>query len=149
MPGPREGTGTKVPHLGAQFQHGQSRPCGVRRGAPPADERAPGSSPPARIWQGRTRVRTRVLAPPDYVFPVSTFVTARGSLSIRPSGDPAHTVWLAPAGTTNLAEASNMNRASGDQTTIAVPVNPGTHKLSVVDSLGHTLGESEAALRVE
>jgi hypothetical protein len=92
---------------------------------------------------------TGLVSTEDYVFPASCAVpSGGGSIGIRSSGDASNTVWFAPQGTNDFAEGSNMTRAAGDATSIAVPDAAGTYRLYVVNSQGEKLGESEALLRV-
>ncbi|MGC4063274.1 MAG: right-handed parallel beta-helix repeat-containing protein [Polyangiaceae bacterium] len=97
----------------------------------------------------RTLIPAKLLSTQDYVFPASSAVP-RGTakLGIRSSGAASNTVWFAPAGTTNFVEGTNMTKAVGDATTIAVPTAAGTYKLHLVSAQGSKLGESKAILRV-
>jgi hypothetical protein len=98
----------------------------------------------------RSLIPSHLMATQDYVMPASCAV-AKGtaSLDIRSSGNATNSVWLAPAGTTALAEGATMTRATGTATRIAVPSNTGNYKIIVVDSQGKKLGESLASLRVK
>jgi hypothetical protein len=86
----------------------------------------------------------------DYVFPASCAVAVGiASVSIRSSGDASNTIWVAPAGTTTFTAGSKMTKTAGDQTSIAIPTDPGTYKIAIVDAHGTKLGESAAILRVK
>lgn len=94
-------------------------------------------------------IPSALVALPDYVFPASCGVSSgTGAVDIKSSGDPANTVWLAPAGTSTFLEGATMTRAPGDATSIAVPASAGSYRLFVVDAQGQRLGESAAQLRV-
>jgi hypothetical protein len=92
-----------------------------------------------------------LLAIADQVFPASAAARLGmdKSLTIRSSGSAENVVWLAPAGTTQLAEGPTMTKAAGDATTIAVPATAGSYRLQVLDPQGKKLGESGAQLRVK
>jgi hypothetical protein len=94
-------------------------------------------------------VPTSLVSTPDFVFPASC-AAPKGTttLTIRTSGNAANTVWFAPAGTTTFVEGATMTKAAGNATSIAVPTTAGSYKLSVVDSQGKKLGESQSLLRV-
>jgi len=95
-------------------------------------------------------IPSNLLSTQDYVFPASCSVpVGTATLPIRSSGDPANTVWLAPAGTTSFVAGGTMSKAAGDATSIAVPTTAGSYKLSIVDAQGKKLGESSALLRVK
>ena len=97
----------------------------------------------------RSVVPSSLLSPQDYVFPASASVAVgTSSLTIRSAGDPAKTVWFAPAGTTTFTAGATMTKAAGNATSIAVPATAGTYKLSIVDAQGSKGGESAAQLRV-
>lgn len=90
-----------------------------------------------------------LISPQDYAFPASGAVAhGTANITIRSSGLPSNSVWLAPAGTTKFVEGPTMTKAAGDATSIAVPVTAGTYKLFAVGSGGTKLGESAALLRV-
>jgi membrane carboxypeptidase/penicillin-binding protein PbpC len=94
-------------------------------------------------------VPSTLVSAPDFVFPASCAAPkGTATLTIRSSGDAANTVWFAPAGTTTFAEGATMTKAAGNATSIAVPTTAGSYKLSVVDSQGKKLGESQSLLRV-
>lgn len=98
----------------------------------------------------RSVIPSNLVSTQDYVLPAScALAKGTATLSIRSSGSAGNRVWLAPAGTTNLAEGATMTSAAGTATSIAVPSSIGTYKLIVVDSQGKKLGESSAALRVK
>ena len=98
----------------------------------------------------RAVILSSVISTQDYVFPASCAI-AKGTatINIRSSGNASNAVWFAPAGTTTFTEGATMTKAAGTATSVAVPTNTGTYKLSVVDSTGKKLGESTALLRVQ
>jgi hypothetical protein len=98
----------------------------------------------------RAVILSSVISTQDYVFPASCAI-AKGTatINIRSSGNASNAVWFAPAGTTTFTEGATMTKAAGTATSVAVPTNTGTYKLSVVDSTGKKLGESAALLRVQ
>jgi hypothetical protein len=97
----------------------------------------------------RALIPQKLLSTQDYVFPASCAVPrGTATIGIRSSGVAANTVWFAPAGTTKYVEGSNMTKAPGDATSIAVPTAAGTYKLHWVSAQGSKLGESGALLRV-
>jgi hypothetical protein len=88
------------------------------------------------------------LSLPNYALPASTFVTsATATIPIRSTGDPARSVWLAPAGTTNFVAGPTMTRAAGNATSIAVPSTQGEYRLYVVDAQGNRSAESSSIVR--
>ena len=92
----------------------------------------------------------KLVALPDWVLPASVSLTSgTANVGVRSSGDPANSVWLAPAGTTQFSAGPTMTKAAGDATTIAIPSTAGTYKLHVVDSGGKKVGESAALVRIK
>jgi hypothetical protein len=99
--------------------------------------------------QYRSIIPGHLMSLQDYVLPASCGVAVgTASLSIRSSGDASNTIWVAPAGTTTFTAGSKMTKTAGDQISIAVPTDPGTYKIAIVDAHGTKLGESAAILRV-
>ena len=97
----------------------------------------------------RAMLPTALVSTQDHVFPASCSVPrGTASLGIRSSGAASNAVWFAPAGTTSFVAGATMTKASGSDTSIAVPVNAGTYKLHVLDAQGNKIGESAALLRV-
>ncbi len=89
-----------------------------------------------------------LIAPADYVLPASVAVGPGASITIRKTGDPTHTVWIAPEGTTEFPTPSG-TMAAGDATSIQAPDQPGTYHVHVVAAGGAKVGESESVVRVE
>jgi hypothetical protein len=98
----------------------------------------------------RSILPSGLIALADYLFPASATVPVGTSMiEVRSAGDASNTIWFASAGATQFLAGPSMTRAPGNATSIAVPANPGTYKLSIVDSGGNKLGESLAQLRVK
>lgn len=83
----------------------------------------------------------------NYVFPASCEAQADSAIKIRSCADSTATVWFAPSGTSDFVEGPSMTKASGFDTSIAVPQRNGIYKLFVVNSRGIST-ESSPILRV-
>ncbi len=84
----------------------------------------------------------------NQVFPASSEVkVADAAIAIR-SSSADNVVWFAPGGTTAFVEGSDMTRAEGSATSIAIPTQAGSYKLHLTDAQGRKLDESDAVLRV-
>ncbi len=62
---------------------------------------------------------------------------------------PEDTVWLAPAGTTEFVEGSNMTKAAGDEKTINAPTTAGEYKLYIVYGDGRETATSKYTVYVD
>ena len=80
----------------------------------------------------------------------SNVVMGKGeTLNRRGLLKPEDTVWLAPAGTTDFQEGSNMTKAAGDAKTIVAPSTAGEYKLFIVYGDGRETATSKYTAYVD
>lgn len=82
--------------------------------------------------------------PDDYYeLAANVSITCGKELNRRGLLDADDVVWLAPEGTTEFVEGSNMTKAAGNEKTIVVPDDPGEYKLYIVYADGTVSGPGE------
>jgi hypothetical protein len=64
--------------------------------------------------------------------------------------DGTKTIWLAPSGLSAFDEKDpTMSKAAGDSSSMKAPIQPGKYILTIVDSKGGILSQSDAFVTVE
>lgn len=70
-------------------------------------------------------------------------------IPIQPSQDASDTIWIAPKGTTNFVEGSEMKKATGDSNQISLPDEDGEYVIYVIDAAGNISQASDASVVID